>query len=238
MKKVAIVGFGESRKQVPYEDEGLEVWGMNELYQLDLPRFDRWFDLHDFDTKHKDAIKNHKSPRFGDQKLVAYKKMTCPVYCQKAWKEIPTSVKYPLKEIQKKWCGGEKGYFTNQVSYMIALALHEGYDEIGLYGIDMLVDEEYSYQRPSVEYWIGVAAGMGKKVTIPTRSTLLKTRFIYGYEKEEVDKWTEMYRSKIKYWAEEKQKCADKIKIQTDLFNQYYGGIEATEILLKEWDNV
>ena len=236
MKRVAIVGFGESRKQVPY-NEDIEVWGLNDAYE-DIERYDRWFDIHDFDSSDPNSIKTHVSPIAKVQKLDAYKEMKCPIYCQEAWEEIPTAVKYPLKEIQDKWCGGNKGYFTNQVAYMIALAIHEGYDEIALYGVDMLVDEEYSIQRPSVEYWIGIAAGRRIKVLIPSRSTLLKTKFIYGYEKEEVTQWSEMYRARISYWQSEKEKCSIEIKNQKSLFDQYMGAINAMETMMKEWDNV
>ncbi len=235
-KRVAIIGFGESRKQCPFED-GVDIWGLNDGYE-DLPRYDRWFDIHDFDSSDPNSIKTFQSKVTKVQKLEAYKNMECPIYCQQAWAEIPNSVEYPLKEIQDKWCGGKKGYFTNQVSYMIALALHEDYDEIALYGVDMVIDTEYAIQRPSVEYWLGIAAGMGKRVLIPTRSTLLKTKYIYGFEKEEVDEFSEMYKAKIAYWTDEKNKCDAKIREQTDLSNQYFGAINATKALMKEWDNV
>jgi len=236
-KRVAIVGFGETKKQTPFEDKDLEIWGMNDLYE-DLPRYDRWFDIHDFDSDDPNSIKTHVSPRAKEQKLAAYKKMKCPIYCQEAFPEIPNAVKYPLKEIQDKWCGGGKGYFTNQVSYMIALAIHEGYDEIGVYGIDMMIDTEYSIQRPSCEYWLGIAAGMGKRVIVPTRSTLLKTKYIYAYDHKEHNDFVEMYEAKVHYWEEEKAKASKIIEEQTTLFSQYVGAINSTATMLKEWDNV
>ena len=72
---------------------------------------------------------------------------------QKAWKEVPTSMVYPLDAMLKKF--GD--YFTNSISWMLALAIHEGFEEIHVYGVDMAVDTEYHHQRPSCEYFLGLA---------------------------------------------------------------------------------
>jgi hypothetical protein len=48
-KKVAIVGFAESWKLAPFTDPLVEIWGLNELWKY-VPRWDRWFELHDADT--------------------------------------------------------------------------------------------------------------------------------------------------------------------------------------------
>jgi hypothetical protein len=53
-------------------------------------------------------------------------------------------------------------------------ALGQTVGEVLLTGIDMSAYSEYSYQRPCVEYWLGVADGMGIKVTIPKLSPVLK----------------------------------------------------------------
>ena len=232
MKKVAIVGFGQTGQFAPWGDESVEIWGMNDLYDS-IPRWNRWFDIHDWKT-----ISDVRQNRSKSIRTEKYKTMDCPVYCMEAWEEIPNAVKYPLEEIQNKFCGGQKGYFTNQVSYMIAFALYEGFDEIGLYGIDMLIDTEYSIQRPSVEYWLGIAAGMGKRIIIPDGSTLLKTRFIYAYDQAEHDHFVEMYKMKLEFWKVKKEESEQIIAEHNRLVDQYLGAINATESLLKEWDNV
>jgi len=230
--KVAIVGFGETKDQAPFDDKSVEIWGLNDLYDS-IPRWDRWFDIHDWET-----ISDVKQNRSKTVRTEKYKEMTCPIYLMEKWEGIPNAVKYPLKEIQDKFCGGGKGYFTNQVSYMIAFALYEGADEIGLYGVDMLIDTEYSIQRPSVEYWLGIAAGMGKRVLIPSGSTLLKTKFIYAYDKVEHDQFVEMYKLRVENWEKEKERILGEIETGNRLVEQYIGAINATNILLKEWDNV
>ena len=64
---------------------------------------------------------------------------------------------------------------------MIALALHMQPDVINIYGVDMSQDTEYAAQRPSCEYYIGLAKGQGIEVNIPLDSDLLKSSEIYGY---------------------------------------------------------
>jgi hypothetical protein len=91
------------------------------------------------------------------------------------------------------------GYFTNSISYLIALAIYElkGVEQgsiIGLWGVDMAQQglqsgsvagwftSEYARQRPSVEYWLGIAEGLGIKIHVPDQSDILKTACIYGYQ--------------------------------------------------------
>ena len=62
----------------------------------------------------------------------------------------------------------------------------------------MAVGSEWQNQRPSCEYFIGMAEGMGIKVTIPDEADLLKTRFIYGFEEPKEAAW--------------RKKCADTLK--------------------------
>ena len=48
--------------------------------------------------------------------------------------------------------------------------------------VDTVLDSEYTYQRPSCEYFLGVAAGQGITVNIPAGSDLLKSTHLYGFE--------------------------------------------------------
>ena len=237
LSKVAIVGFGESRRGAPIKDETYEIWGLNDLYDQ-LKRYDRWFDIHDRNSKDKNSIDIHKTSRGAKQKLEAYKEMKCPIYCQEAWPDIPTAEKFPLKEIQDKFCGGGKGYFTCQPSYMIAFALYLDFDVIELHGIDMSIDTEYSIQRPSVEYWVGLARGMGKTVYIPQGSSLMKTKYIYGYEQEQHIDFVEQYKAKLKSLRERRDKSLEEIEAGRIVYNQYVGAISLAEMVIKETDNV
>jgi hypothetical protein len=111
--------------------------------------------------------------------------LECPILMQKQWPEIPHSVAYPINEIIAKY----GGYFTNTISYMIAYAIYLGAKEIGIWGVDMAVDSEYHHQRPSCEYFIGLAKGMGINVVIPAESDLCKVLFLYGFQEKEKIEW-------------------------------------------------
>lgn len=109
-----------------------------------------------------------------------------PIYMQQHYDDIPASVKWPRDEINawttRMWGkDAEIDYFTSTPGQMIATALYEGYGRIEVYGVDLLQAEEYAYQRPGAEYWIGIARGMGVDVLVPKSSALLKANYVYGY---------------------------------------------------------
>ncbi len=106
------------------------------------------------------------------------KTISVPLFLQDVDPDLPASVKYPIEEITKEF----GTYFTNSVSYMIALAIKFKYDEIELFGVEMELDKEYAHQRPSCEYFLGIAAGRGIKVTLPDQSPILRSRQLYGYK--------------------------------------------------------
>jgi hypothetical protein len=59
-------------------------------------------------------------------------------------------------------------------------------EHLGMYGVDMAQDHllaaEYSEQRPSCEYFLGIAEGLGIELFIPNGSDLLASSHLYGYE--------------------------------------------------------
>ena len=196
--KVAIVGFAESSFfMAPYDNpDEWEIWGLNELY-MRIPRWDRWFQLHN-----RAVFVDDFSDRDHDH-IAGLNKLNCPVYMCEAYEDVPLSVKYPLADVVRYFtlcpslekCNAENApsclncknldhYFTNSISYMIALAIMEGFEEIAIYGVDMAQDTEYASQKPSCEFFIGWAKGAGIKVTIPKQSDLLKAYYFYGFEKE------------------------------------------------------
>jgi hypothetical protein len=86
---------------------------------------------------------------------------------------------------------------------MLAFAITEGFQEIHIYGVDMAQDvdtngnSEYGYQKPSCEYFLGVAEKYAK-VYIPDTSDLLMCAMRYAvdldneryvYLKKEIDVW-------------------------------------------------
>lgn len=106
--------------------------------------------------------------------------MRIPLVAPFKYEEIPLSEAFPLEECVKEF---GLPYFTNTICYMIAYALLKGAREIELYGVNQAGSHEYMEERGGVEYWIGIANGMGVNVTINGKdSQLLKYKGRYGNE--------------------------------------------------------
>lgn len=147
-----------------------EVWGLAWHWEK-LPSHARLFEMHDPRTSkgHREIPKYWASLKTRD--------VTClPGVAKKYGTKA-----YPLAEVRKML--GGRNYFTSSIAYMLALAIYEGYEEIGIYGVDLVTDGEYAYQRPCVEFLCGFAQGKGIKLTIPRQSALLRHSFVYGQER-------------------------------------------------------
>jgi hypothetical protein len=169
--KVAIVGFAASSKDLaPYNDPTWSIWGLNQLYRH-IPRADRWFDIHHNWHEHVVEGTDHHGW------LAA---APIPIYMVDRVPSIPNSVRYPIERVMQ----GHVDYFTSTVAFALALAIQEGAKEIGLWGIDLIVGQEYDYQKCCAEFWIGVAHGRGITVTLPHTTALCKTAYRYGYQTE------------------------------------------------------
>ena len=177
-KKVAIVGSASSTKgMTPWGDHTFEIWGL--AWRGDLRRCDRFFDMHKIDKDRKHVPANY------EQKLANLGK---PVYLIHEHPDVPNSVRYPIEKVidflgpnLDPYANGD--YFVSSIAFMIALAIYEQYDEIHLYGIDLIDDTEYAHQRPNTEYLLGIARGLGIRVFIPEGAALLRYNHRYGYQK-------------------------------------------------------
>lgn len=185
-KKIAIVGFASSsRLKAPYGNQEWEIWAMNQLYRF-IPRATRWWELH----PHEGPTSYLSDMVPGTDYMKWLQECPIPVYMVSKHPAIPMSIEYPLQRMIDEFGLAslrpdmrDKGYFHSSVDYMLALAISEGFEEIGVWGIDMAHDTEYIYQKPSGSFWLGVARGRGIKVTIPVESALLNNEgYRYGYD--------------------------------------------------------
>jgi hypothetical protein len=161
--KVAIVGMSPTYIEAPFDDPTWQKWGLPWGYEW--ARMDRLFEMHSlpFIKQGKDS-KGNVMPANHMERL-----QECgPVYMQEAYPEIPESIAYPLEEVGKSVAP----YWSSSVGYMLALAIHEGAEEIGLYGVDMQGD--HASQRPNAEYLLAIAKERGIKITLPNSCPLLK----------------------------------------------------------------
>ncbi len=97
-----------------------------------------------------------------------------PIYMWEKETDIPCSVAYPYDKIVEKYGHEGKPYLTSTFAYMLAMAIEEKPDRIEIYGIDLVAEEEYRYQRAGTEYLIGFAKGLGIEIYLPDLCPLLK----------------------------------------------------------------
>ena len=180
-KTVALVGSDWTTG--PWTPWGeIEVWGMNELHGYPWYRAEdatAWFQIHpklSFTREHKH---DHWEWLQQEQPFLIYMHMV--------YDDVPSSTKYPLREIQNELVNVERGestiksIFSSTLNYQLALALYLGYERIELYGVSMTGGEDYAHQREAMSYWIGKADGMGVEVWLPESCALL-VQPLYGYE--------------------------------------------------------
>lgn len=176
-RRVVILGAaGPSNRWANDLEDDIELWAMNMCHRFLTRPAQRWFQMH---HRMHNRESGHPPGHFGrpldhEEYLAA---LEIPVYMQRVDPLIPYSVEYPLTEVS----GAFGGYFTSTVAYMLALALYEGVDEIGLLGIYMNNGEEYREQRSCVEYYLGIAKAARVNIVLPTDSTLTKAP-LYAYD--------------------------------------------------------
>jgi hypothetical protein len=183
-----ILGFApDSLKFAPLDALNADMWALNELY-LDRPhiavRATAWFQLHGYEPP---IIRDtHQRHNLGQ--------LNCPILMWRKHPGIHNSVPYPLHDVLRYFdIFGEdmamdqpdlrqRSYFTNSISWMLALGIMMEYKEIHVYGVNMAQDQEFSHQRPSCEFLMGWARGKGIKIYKPPVSDLLLSPILYGYD--------------------------------------------------------
>jgi hypothetical protein len=159
--KVAIVGLSPSTHEMaPYNDPEWELWGLP--WDGYWSRFDRLFEMHDMRL-----LTGEHSKRKADYFERLYG-CGVPLYMQDEYFQGAT--RYPFESVAST----VGDYWNSSIAYAMALAIHEDAEEIGIFGVDMKADDEYGYQKPNMEYLVGLARGKGIKVNIPDESPLCK----------------------------------------------------------------
>ena len=190
-KKVALYGFGYTRELIydhPLVDENCEIWSGGHIWKQEtagvVPPLDRVFELH------KDEhLANYPSPQDREHYEWLQQEHHYPIYMQELDPKFPSAVQYPYEEINdeifsKTYRGRKPKYaYGSSIDFMAALALYEGYDWIGYFGIEMSSETEFIYQLPDAQFHLGFAGGRGVTTWVPDdpRCKLLG-RVIYGYE--------------------------------------------------------
>ena len=192
LKELIILGNGPSRVECRYH---CETWGVNGGYSF-AKRLDKLFMTDSLEGEVLDEEYNVEKLLEFNGNLVLAKYF--PVF---DGLNIPFEI-YPIDEVLTKF---PTRFHSNTITYMIAYALlHtksiqgpddpmpkvvDGYNRIYLYGIDMMSNTSYVQEKGGVEFWMGIALGMGVEVVNTRNSATGKTwdGKMYGYwgEQEE-----------------------------------------------------
>lgn len=230
-RKVAIVGFAPtSMKDVStfFGNPEFEIWGLNQLYMA-FPAMaehaTRWFQIHSRQSYDVNIRRDHSHHKWMSEQR------TFPIYMQEKQPDIPVSIAFPKELIMKEF----GNYFTNSISWEIALAIYEGFEEIHIYGVDMAMDSEYQYERPSVEYFLGWAKGRGIKLVVPNSSDLLKSLWLYPFEdsapfREKIQARRRELRERANMFGNQEQSAHDSRM-------QLMGALDNMNYIEKTWTN-
>jgi hypothetical protein len=187
VKSVAIVAMGHSRAAYISEastkpSEWTEVWTLNGLAGVLCA--DRLFLMDDLEIQQLRSVRNP----YVRVLLDAAKKATVPVYTARKVEGYPNLVEYPLESVAGV-LGLPALYATNSVPYMVAMAIAEGFERIGIYGCDYTYgDGRTEKGRACLEWWCGFAAARGVQIHVPATSSLLESGKpqLYGYWAEDI----------------------------------------------------
>lgn len=174
--KIAIIGTAPtSRALAPYDDPSWDIWACSPGNQgAVLPRVSVWFELH--------AIVDLVSPEsrsWAAPYVEWLKHQSFPIYMQEKNDLVPQAVPFPMHEMVEAF---GRNWFTSSIAWMMALAIAQKPEHIGIFGVDMAADQEhYSAQKSGCLRFIEIAQERGIRVSIPRESCLGKSAPLYGY---------------------------------------------------------
>ena len=177
--------------------DDVEIWGCNRAYilQQDIPQNPDLTRLFFFDALerleyygHKDFVKHLND-------------MAIPVVASKHYPQIPLSTEFPLQEVMEEFrlllphkeklslselMRQGKPYFTSTVTYMMALAIYEGFERVLLHRMQVFPQSvEYFEQKACMNFWCGIAIGRGIDFLISEDSHICTSHPweppLYGY---------------------------------------------------------
>jgi len=154
---------------IPWDEPGVEFWASVALRRRHpqlSDRVDCWFGL-------QPGIERLNPEWFG------WALETQPrCFLRDRHGDLTRSLPYPMEIVAERF----GSYFTSAAAYMLALAVEQGAEWIGLYGVDMAIHGQYLHQRACCEYLVGMARGMGAEVEIPGETPTLRVRCSDTYE--------------------------------------------------------
>lgn len=222
-KLIIILGTGCSGKYCDFNlDENRqpildsEIYGVNGTYTYPkvMPkklrkyfRQDKLF-MTDSLFSHEQGTLNFDIEAF-NKFAVKYNCELISLHKMKLGKHIMNAKRYPYKKISE-YFGTE--YFTDTICYMIAYALWDNTFltkskttgilrpelkqplVLRLFGIDMATTREFQQSKGGVEFWLGIAKGLGCEITVAPGGTIMRPPCMVPY-----GHWNRLRITKKKY---------------------------------------
>lgn len=252
-RKICIVGCSDHKTLAPWGDMSYGIWGVNNLFLTlnadQMKNVTGWFEIHTIEKKNGVWYRRGKKEFRGqpmDKYIEGLSMLKCPIYMQKKWDEVPTSVEYPLKTIMDYW---RTDYINNSITYELLLAgymIHTQPDKfephIAVYGVDMattsdlLGNGEYQHQRPSCEWALGLLAGSGITLELPKEADLLKVRFLYGFNEPEQNAFSAKLKNYKTSLVQRMNQAAMEKDVATKKVEQYTGALQALQEITRVWE--
>ena len=172
-RNLAICGPAESLKFAPVHRAGeWEIWGHAGAWTR-LKQWDRWFELHQPKFFRHDPEGTHAAH------WAWLRGQGKPIYTVEPVPEISSCVVYPKKRIVDLF---GSHFFTSTAAWMLALAIEEGWEHIGLFGIEMANDDEHRIQRKGVQHFLGIQTFLGRTYYLPEGCDLAIPGPLYGFD--------------------------------------------------------
>lgn len=186
---IAILGTASSSMELaPFRDQKWAIWACSPgAYPICARnRSDVFFEVHRWlPTPPGQFGSPGTKPWFSPEFDVFLRTHKGPVFMSEVEPTIPTSVRIPFEDLLAKY---GPYFWQSSMSYMLALAIGELAPRaqageqvaIGLWGVDMSATEEWAYQRPACQHFIGLAQSLGINIVLPAESDLMRPPTMYG----------------------------------------------------------
>lgn len=236
---VAILGLGPSVKTYLELTKRMggrrkfadETWSINALGDVFV--CDRIFHMDDV------RIQEIRAAAAPDSNIAAMLKWLRthpgPVYTSRTHEDYPGLVAYPLEAVVDST---GYAYMNNTAAYAVAYAIYIGVKKITVFGCDFTYENSHHAEkgRACVEFWLGIAAARGIKLSIPQSSSLMDgcepmAEKLYGYDTLDVAIGRNAEgRIKLDFTEKKKLPTAEEIEHRYDHTRHPNALVEATEI--------
>lgn len=159
-----------------------ETWTINMLGNV----FDCDLCFHMDDVRIQEIRANARPDSNIANMLAWLKESKVPVMTSRSHEDYPALIDFPIEEVMQEL---RYDYFNSTAAYAVAYAIYLGVKKITLFGCDYTYPGAHDAEkgRACVEFWLGMAAQRGIKISVPKKSTLMDAIYqqkdrLYGYD--------------------------------------------------------